>query len=233
MRPFVSGNVALVCLVVGASGVETQATPRWYEFSRDASAIYVVTHRSGILSFLGHEHAIAVKDWTGGVCWAAGSPADAYGHLSANSRTLEIDTDSARALARLGGGPSAGQLRGIRQKFLDSRHLASEQYPQITLERLIVRAGAKNRWVAQGLLTIRDHTRPVEIAFQVLEPDSASVHLSGTLGVKQSDFGIQPESIAGVVRVKDTVDIHFDLIARAGSEPCPVWAAQPERRSGA
>ena len=220
MRPLPGRIAALVCLVAGATGVEAQAAPRWYEFSREASVIYVVTHRSGLLSFLGHEHAIAVKDWAGGVCWTAGSPAGAYGWLSADSRTLEIDTDSARALADLGGGPSAGQLRGIRRKFQDSHHLASEQYPQITLDSLVVRERAQDRWVAEGRLTIRDRTRPVEITFLVLEPDSASVQLRGTLEVKQSDFGIRPESIAGIVRVTDTVDIHFDLLARAGSARC-------------
>jgi polyisoprenoid-binding protein YceI len=193
--------------------------------------MYVVTHRSGLLSFLGHEHAIVVPDWTGGVC-ATDSVAPAFGYVSANSRTLEIDTDSARRLAGLKGGPSSRQLRQIRRKFQDSRHLASEQYPLITLDSIVMRDQAAGRWVADGLLTIRDQTRPVEIAFRVLEWNSAHLELSGTLHVKQSDFGIEPESIAGVVRVKDEVDIHFDLVARAGPDPCPASPRRPATVGG-
>lgn len=207
-------------MVAYASPAEAQAAPRWYEFSPGESTVYVVTHRGGLLSFLGHEHAILVRDLAGGVCRTE-TPAGAWGYVSADARTLEIYTDLARQLAQLEGKPSAGQLRAIREKFQDAAHLASEEYPRIVLDSLVVRDGAGPRWIADGVLTIRGQTRPVEIAFDVPAWDSARLRLHGMLAVKQSDFGIRPESIAGVVRVKDVVHIHFDLAATQAVGSCP------------
>lgn len=234
MRPLVSATTALACLVAGSTRAAAQDAVHWYELSPAESTVYVVTHRGGVLSFLGHDHAILVRDLAGGVCWAPGHPDGAYGEVAAESAKLEIDTDSARALAGLGGGPSGGQLREIRRKVVDARHLDAPHYPQIRLDSLRVRDPAGPQWVAHGLLTIRDRTRPVEIAFDVLEADSASIRVSGTLGVRQSDFGIRPESIIGVVRVKDEVDIHFDLVARAGPDSCRgLRPSSPPSRAGA
>jgi polyisoprenoid-binding protein YceI len=184
----------------------------------------VVTHRSGLLSFLGHEHAVLVPDWSGELCWSEDPPARGRGALRADARTLVIDSDSARSLAGLGGGPSAGQLRTIRRKLVDADHLAIEQYPSILLDSMVVVQGEADGWVAAGLLTIRGVARPVRVPFTVARPDGGSLRLSGTLPVLQSAFGIRPESIAGVVRVSDRVDIHFDLVAVPSNRACALEA---------
>jgi hypothetical protein len=41
-----------------------------------------------------------------------------------------------------------------------------------------------------------------------------SVEASGTLAIKQTDFGIKPISKAGVVNVKDELQIHWRLVGR-------------------
>jgi polyisoprenoid-binding protein YceI len=211
-------------LVPGWADCAAAQSARQYDFVPAESRIYVVTHRSGLLSFLGHEHAVLVQDWSGELCWTEDSPARGRGALRADARTLVIDSDSARAIAGLGGGPSAGQLRTIRRKLIDADHLATEQYPSIALDSVIVVTTGSDRWVAEGLLTIRGVTRPVRVPFTVGQSDGAALRLSGTLPVLQSAFGIRPESIAGVVRVSDRVDIHFELVAVSSNRACTIEA---------
>ncbi|HET9439452.1 MAG TPA: YceI family protein, partial [Longimicrobiales bacterium] len=99
-------------------------------------------------------------------------------------------------------------------------HLATERYAAIRLDSLTVTQRANEQWLADGVLTIRAITKPVRIPFAIASPDSATLRFTGHVTIRQSDFGIKPESIAGVVRVSDPVDIHFDLVAKATSQPC-------------
>jgi hypothetical protein len=46
------------------------------------------------------------------------------------------------------------------------------------------------------------------------------ITLSAMVSVKQTAFGIKPESMAGVVKVSDSVDLHIRLTGAAGSEAC-------------
>ncbi|HEY0673850.1 MAG TPA: YceI family protein [Longimicrobiales bacterium] len=218
MRLVMLPLAAIFCLA-RAGAAPAQATLR-YEFDPAQSRLYVVTHRTGLLSFLGHEHAILVRRWSGFVCTAQSTPMDGYGALVADARSLEIDTDSARALAGLGGGPSERQLRTIRAKLVDSEHLAIERYPEIRLDSLVVMQRANDQWLADGMLTIRGVAKPVRIPFTIASPDSAALRFTGNITIRQSHFGLKPESIAGVVRVSDPVDIHFDLTAKAASQSC-------------
>ena len=47
-----------------------------------------------------------------------------------------------------------------------------------------------------------------------------NLNVRGTLTVRQSDFGTKPESIAGVVKVSDPVDIRFKLVALPTEDSC-------------
>jgi hypothetical protein len=53
------------------------------------------------------------------------------------------------------------------------------------------------------------------VPVRVARLESGGFRFSGEFAVRQIDFGIQPESIAGVVKVADPVTIRFDVIARA------------------
>jgi hypothetical protein len=55
----------------------------------------------------------------------------------------------------------------------------------------------------------------------VESPDQGKYRLSGEFRVKQSEFGITPVSIAGVVKVKDEIEIRFEIFASLTSDACP------------
>jgi polyisoprenoid-binding protein YceI len=211
--------LAVLLLVPGAV-LEAQSGARLLVVDHAASHIYVVTHRSGIFSFLGHEHAIVAPTWTAELCWHESVPADSYARFAIDARALVIDSDEARALAGLGRGPSAGQRSEIQQKLLDGSHLAVEQYPELRFETLSVGSGDEPGTLRlRGRLTIKGVTRDVELPTS-METSEIGMRMSAALTIRQSDFGIKPESIAGVVKVKDPVDLHISIHATTTDRTC-------------
>jgi hypothetical protein len=185
------------------------------------SRLYVVTHKSGLLAFLGHEHAVIPLEWTSALCLADPVPAGAHGALVMSARSLVIDSDSARSVAGLGGGPGRDDVLVIQRRLLDGDHLAAEQYPEIRLETVAAEPEARGGLLVRGTLTIRGVSRSIELPVRVERSDSVgTLRLSGSLRVRQRDFGIEPESIARVVKVANEVDLHFSLAARPTSRPC-------------
>jgi polyisoprenoid-binding protein YceI len=66
----------------------------------------------------------------------------------------------------------------------------------------------------QGELTVRGVARPLTLPLRVeLAEDRLVAH--GRTSLRQSDFGITPISVAGVVKVKDELAIDYEIVARA------------------
>jgi polyisoprenoid-binding protein YceI len=209
-------------LIATAGTFDAQAQLRRYDFDVARSQLFVVTHRSGVFaSVFGHEHVITANSWAGAFCWAPEAATTAQGAVTVDTRSLEIDRADARKLAKLGNGPSEGQLKTIRKKFVDEQHLDTARYAQMRLTLQGVSKTDRDRTQLNGQLTMRGVTR--DVAFPIdIKTAGEELQLSGTLTVRQSEFGIKPESIAGVVKVKDPIDIHFNGIAQPLSGGCPV-----------
>jgi polyisoprenoid-binding protein YceI len=208
------GACALVAIVLTvwptAITAHAQALATRHDMDRNQSAVYVVTKRSGLLSFLGHDHSILAHEWHGSICASDAPVPQGHGSIIVHASSLEIDSDSARMLAGLGRGPNVGQRRTLQQTLFDERHLAAESFPTLVLDvEEIVTVGASS--TAYGRLAIRDRTHDVEFPIE-LARSGDSLRIMGVLHVNQSDFGIRPESIAGLVRVADRVAIHFNLL---------------------
>lgn len=210
-------GVAMLLLLVAP--LPAQQTGRSLRADAGASRIYVITHRTGLLSFLGHEHVILAPRWSATLCWDAPSHAGSHAEIVIDARALDIDADSARALAGLGKGPSAQQRAQIQRKLHAERNLDSERYPELRFRSSSVRAIADTLFI-QGMLTVRNQARAVELLAIVQQRGGTEFWLTGRLRVRQSDFGIRPESIAGVVKVADVVDIHVGLLAIVTAAAC-------------
>jgi polyisoprenoid-binding protein YceI len=207
---FAGAALALLVLIIPAD-VAPQQSAMSYRIDPIQSAIYVVTHRAGLLSFLGHDHAILATEWSGALCWNQDGTGTGHGTIEVAAGSLVIDTDTARAVAGLGGGPSPGQVRELQVRFLDTDHLDAERYPTLALNVTRLTASTVSGMLAEGQLRIRDHVRDVEYPVEIVR-SSESVRFTGILQVAQSSIGIRPESVAAVVKVADVVDIHFDLL---------------------
>ena len=64
-----------------------------------------------------------------------------------------------------------------------------------------------------GQLTIRDVAQSIVVPVHVQLGDD-SLTATGRFSIKQTAFGIKPISVAGVVNVKDTLDLDFTIRAK-------------------
>lgn len=212
---------AVFCLAVAGTGRSgAQEAPRSYVVDRERSSLFLVTHRAGLLSFFGHEHAIVPGEWRAEMCLAEPIPRSAHGKVVMQSRSLVIDSDSARALAGLGGGPGEDDVLEIQRKMLDAEHLDAQAYPEIVLTIDSVASDRESSLVGYGRFTLHGITRDVSVPMRIESPNDGTTRLSGVLRVRQRDFGIEPESTAGLVKVSNDVDLHFLLVAVPTDQPC-------------
>jgi polyisoprenoid-binding protein YceI len=214
----VSGCGAAVALLLCVNNAPAQRTALTVDTA--ASHIFAITHRTGLLSFLGHEHVIWAPRWSSQVCIHRTSPGESYTRFVVDARALIIDSDSARRVAQLGRGPSADQRAEIQEKMLDARHLDAAEFPEIRFESVSVVTDDWRTLEIQGRLTMRGITQDVVFPALLQEEADGRITMSTVVTIKQSAFGIKPESIAGVVKVSDAVDLHVRLTGVAG-DVCP------------
>ncbi len=213
-------TVVLYLAIAGTGHAAGQEALRSYAVVPGRSSIYLITHKAGLLSFLGHEHAIVPGEWTAELCLAQPIPRSAHGSVVIQARSLVVDSDSARALAGLGGGPGEDDVLEIQGKMLDAEHLDAEAYPEIVLEIDSVTSESESSLVALGRFTLHGITREVTVPIRVESADDGTISLGGVLRVRQRDYGIEPESVAGLVKVSNDVDLHFLLVASPTDQRC-------------
>lgn len=216
----------LLALQVGAGGdlpfesSVPDSVPTLHRIDTAASELFVVTHKSGLLSFLGHEHAIIPLDWSGEVCTSTPPRAGAHGSIEIRTASLVIDSDSARSLAGLGGGPGEDDVQDIQKTLLDADHLGADRHPAIHVETTLLNPGEGGETRARTRVTLRDTIQSYAHPVTVEGRNDGGLRVTGSLTLRQREFGIDPASIAGVVKVKDEVDLHFSLVTLSTGQIC-------------
>jgi polyisoprenoid-binding protein YceI len=113
-------------------------------------------------------------------------------------------------------GEPAGDAPKVQETMQGEKVLDARRYPSITYESTAVTLKSRRASVLElsvtGQLTIRDVTQPVTVPVHV-ELAGGRLSASGRFEIKQSAFGIKPISVAGVVAVKDALDIDFSVVA--------------------
>lgn len=197
------------------------ATAAWY---RDAarsmpvlridparSEIVVTVRRGGALARLGHDHVVASHAITGMVAPRAGR-AD----LGFRLDQLVVDEAPLRALARLDTQPSPEAIAGTRTNML-TRVLDAERFPDVSLAVTGAPLAGPLTGVPLTLtlaVTLHGVTRSVATQAQVTVDPAGSLSASGTLALRQSDFGITPMSILnGAMTVQDAMELRYSIVA--------------------
>lgn len=214
--------VPVLPILLAASPAALGAAPARFELDPTQSHLFVVTHRAGALAFLGHEHAILATEWSADLCFDPAAPASAplRAEVTVPTKALRIDTPEARALAGLRKGPSAKDVQQLQRKVLAPENLAADAHPAVRFEAASITGGNDGKTEVQGAFTLRGVTDNVRFPVTI-ERQGEAVRLSGQFRLKQSTFGIKPESVAGVVNVADPVDVRFEILARPTGEACP------------
>ena len=83
-----------------------------------------------------------------------------------------------------------------------------ESYPLISFHSTKIEKTGVNHWLVTGELTLHGQSRLIRA-----EVDYAEGAYTGRSTIKQTDFGINPVSVAGgVVKVKNELEIQFVVV---------------------
>ena len=170
----------------------------------NASLITVIVRRAGLLARLGHDHVVASHDLQGWVDVNA-NRADLYFPLD----KLVVDEPALRAEAGFSNALSAEAIAGTRNNML-YRVLDAERYPFVHI-RASRRPDESSKLTV--LITLHGTEKPYDVPVQtVVTPKGMT--LSGSLSLKQSDYGVVPFSIlGGAMQVQDEIDLTFRIVA--------------------
>lgn len=217
--PFSATAAWKACLSLLLSACLSAATVR-FDVIPERSTVAARTGKAGVLSaFAGHEHGILADRFSARICADPETLEDATVLVQVPTAGLRIDTLAARRAARLSGsGPSAKDVATIQEKMLSPANLAAADHREIRFESTSVRRN-QDTVVLGGTLSIRGRRNNVSVPLRIGRSEDL-LRFSGEFPIRLSDYGITPESIAGVVKVKDTVTIILDLLARPTQDAC-------------
>lgn len=170
------------------------------------SLLTITVRRGGALARLGHDHVIASRTLQGVV-----APAPGRAQFQFRLDEMSVDEESLRQAAGLTTTPSADAIAGTRHNML-VRVLDAERYPWVRIEAR--RTGDKE--VLDADITLHGVTRTVQLPVRMAEAaDGRGLQASGSLLLKQSDFGIVPFAVlGGAMAVQDQMELAFRITAR-------------------
>lgn len=159
------------------------------------SKITVHVGKSGLLSAAAHNHAINAPIASGTLRESA--PPHIEFTIETAKMTVEPDPKvDAKDQATI-------------QTHMEELTLETKKYPEIAFHSSRVEKTADGQWKVNGDLSLHGVTKPVTLMVKQTG-DSWATHIV----LKQTDFGIKPISIGGgVIKVKDEVDIDFQIFA--------------------
>jgi len=169
-----------------------------------ASLIAITVRRGGPLARLGHDHVVAARTVEGRV-----DPAANRASLRFRLDALTVDEAPLRQQAGLDTQPSADAIAGTRRNML-TRVLDAERFPwvDVAIERPAVGGALATSVTLHGV------TRRYQVPATVVA-EGGTVRASGSMSLRQTDFGLVPFSVlGGAMAVQDVLELRFDIVAR-------------------
>lgn len=184
-----------ILFLLGSLAPATKAGQR--SIDTDRSRLVVRVYRSGLFALFAHDHQIDAPIASGSV-------------RTGDDPSVELSFETSR-LRVLDPELPADTRTEIQVTMLGPKVLDASRYPEIRFVSDHVASNGPGEWRVAGKLTLHGQTHPVVV--DVSEKDGA---YQGSVKIKQSDFGISPIRIAGgTVRVKDDVEVRFDIRLKA------------------
>ncbi len=180
-----------------------------YRLDPAASRFTAKVSASGLLSAMGHNPTIAIRDFSGEADFVPGMLNQASIRVTVRPDSLEVTDD-------------ISQKDKIEIETKAKREvLETDRYPEITFESSAVSPTqmGDTRYAVNiaGQLTLRGITRSQTVIAQVAL-NGETFRASGEFSLRQTDYGIKLVSVAGgALKVKDEVKCSFDFVARKGA----------------
>jgi polyisoprenoid-binding protein YceI len=190
----------LACTLAVAGPLSLVAAgPRTFTAEPSRSRAMIEVGKSGAFSFAGHTHEVEAPLSSGVVHFDPDMPSRSDVRLEFNAAAMRVT----------GKGESADDAMKVQETMLSEQVLDVKKYPTITFESTSVSATND----VAGKLTIHGVTRPIA-ARVTLKVEGPALTATGRFAIKQTDFGMKPVSVGGVVKVKDELNITFTIAAR-------------------
>jgi polyisoprenoid-binding protein YceI len=189
MSPAISG----LAILTAAASLAAQDKP--IDVQRSTITIHV--GKAGMFSAAGHEHWVEAPI--------------ASGVLSESSAPrVEFKVETARMTVRRDPKVNDKDHAQI-QKDMEAMTLETAKYPEIAFRSSRIEKTSEGQWKVEGMLSLHGVTKPVSLIVK-RSGDAYAGHVT----IKQTDFGIKPVSVGGgMIKVKNEVDIDFQIFARA------------------
>jgi polyisoprenoid-binding protein YceI len=201
------GWVALACGWLSLAA-PARAAERAYAVDPAQSSLTVTVGKAGLFKFAGHVHEVVAPVAEGQVTADAENLAAASVRLAFRSSELKVT----------GKGEPAGDVPKVQAAMVGPKVLDAARFPAIEFRSTAVSGRSRGPGIwdveVRGDLTLHGVTRGVVLPLRV-EASADALVASGTATLKQRDYGIEPVSVAGVVKVKDELRLDFRITARA------------------
>jgi YceI-like domain len=158
------------------------------------SSLKIRVFKSGAFSAFAHDHEIQ-------------APIDEGKIDSSASPSVQLRVDS-RKMRVLDPEISVDKRAEIQHTMEGNAVLDVAHFPEISYRSTAITKTGDAHWEVRGDLKLHGKSQPVVVVVSF-----EGGHYRGSASFKQSNFGIDPISIAGgTVKVKDEVKIEFDIV---------------------
>jgi polyisoprenoid-binding protein YceI len=168
-------------------------------------SITVRTGRSGAAAKAGHDLLIDVTEWQATVEIGDGPTPVGVVQLDADATSLRV-REGTGGMQALGEDDKASIRETIDEDVLKQQPV---EFRSTSMEV----SSDGDRIAVQGDLTLVGATRPIAVELTV----GADGRLSGSVTIKQTDWGISPYSaLFGALKVADDVEVAIDVVLPSG-----------------
>ena len=200
------GLVALAALS-GAAGAAAAAEPEHFAVDASRSHLRLELERTGLMKFMGHVHHIEARIAEGQVEVTENDPVRS---------SLQLRFEAAKLFVIPGSEP-AGDIPAVEERMRGPEVLEVAKYPEIVFASTSVKSQPEGalrfRLVVSGTLTLKGRSFPVEVPLEAQRADGG-IDAKGELFLNLRDIGIEPPSVAGVVKVANRFRLEFEIHAR-------------------
>jgi polyisoprenoid-binding protein YceI len=175
-----------------------------FVLDKDASRFTVRAFASGMLSALGHNPTIAIREFSGEVTFDPGDPEKTCLRMLIRADSLTV-TDDIR-----------GKDRQEMESTMKQRVLETSTFPTIEYKSTHVSADPRNqgRFTIEGDLSLHGATHGLTLRAHANAYGDV-LRSRGEFSILQSDYGIPLVSVAGgTLKLKDELKFAFEIVAR-------------------
>ena len=181
------GYAACALALIAATNLNQSVIP----MDTAKSKLTVFVYKEGLFAFAADNHEVYTPIVSGS--------------LDQTSKTVDLTIDATKMQVQ---DPPSRRDK-VQANMLGPDVLDVANYPKITFHSSKIETADPDHWTVTGDLTLHGQTRPITLQVVRTDPNT----FSGSVMVRQTDFGISPIKIAGgAVRVKNDVKVEFTIV---------------------